>query len=180
MGKGSPGVAFIWAQLSPSSCCASSAQPQYDGSSSFLLFDDESDGEEEEELTDKDEEEEDDSEISGYSVENAFFDEKEDTCAALGEISMNTSVAFLPYMESVFEEVFKLLECPHLNVRKAAHEALGQFCCALHKACQSCPSEPNTAANDVPSSTGRPGPGGDVLHAGGKRGAGAPGGHGRA
>nr|XP_020018519.1 importin-4 isoform X2 [Castor canadensis] len=120
--------------------------PQYDGSSSFLLFDDESNEEEEEELMDDDMEEDDDSEISGYSVENAFFDEKEDTCAALGEISVNTSVAFLPYMESVFEEVFKLLECPHLNVRKAAHEALGQFCCALHKACQSCPSEPNNAA----------------------------------
>ncbi|XP_011383804.1 importin-4 isoform X1 [Pteropus medius] len=120
--------------------------PQYDGSSSFLLFDDESDGEEEEELMDEGEEEEDDSEISGYSVENAFFDEKEDACAALGEVSVNTSVAFLPYMESVFEEVFRLLECPHLNVRKAAHEALGQFCCALHKACQSSPSEPNTAA----------------------------------
>ncbi|XP_073067548.1 importin-4 isoform X6 [Manis javanica] len=118
--------------------------PQQDGSSSFLLFYDESDGEEEEELMD--EEEEDDSEISGYSVENAFFDEKEDACAALGEISVNSSVAFLPYMESVFEEVFKLLECPHPNVRKAAHEAVGQFCCALHKACQSCPSEPNTAA----------------------------------
>ncbi|ELK11218.1 Importin-4 [Pteropus alecto] len=114
--------------------------------SSFLLFDDESDGEEEEELMDEGEEEEDDSEISGYSVENAFFDEKEDACAALGEVSVNTSVAFLPYMESVFEEVFRLLECPHLNVRKAAHEALGQFCCALHKACQSSPSEPNTAA----------------------------------
>ncbi|KAM9645313.1 importin-4 [Trichechus inunguis] len=123
--------------------------PQYDGSSSFLLFDDESDGEEEEELMDEDVEEEEDSEISGYSVENAYFDEKEDTCAALGEISVNTSVAFLPYMESVFEEVFKLLECPHLNVRKAAHEALGQFCCALHKACQSCSSEPTSAALQV-------------------------------
>ncbi|XP_036127630.1 importin-4 [Molossus molossus] len=120
--------------------------PQYDSSSFFLLFDDESDEEEEEELMDGDEEEEDGSEISGYSVENAFFDEKEDACAALGEISVNTSVAFLPYMESVFEEVFKVLECPHLNVRKAAHEALGQFCCALHKACQNCPSEANTAA----------------------------------
>ncbi|XP_008067925.1 importin-4 isoform X2 [Carlito syrichta] len=119
---------------------------QYDGCGSFLLFADESDGEEEEELMDEDVEEEDDSEISGCSVENAFFDEKEDTCAALGEISVNTNVAFLPYMESVFEEVFKLLECPHVNVRKAAHEALGQFCCALHKACQSCPSESNTAA----------------------------------
>ncbi|XP_055293391.1 importin-4 isoform X2 [Moschus berezovskii] len=120
--------------------------PQSDGSHTFLLFDDESSGEEEEELMEDDDEEEDDSEISGYSVGNAFFDEKEDTCAALGEISVNTSVAFLPYMETVFEEVFKLLECPHLNVRKAAHEALGQFCCALHKACQSCPSESNTAA----------------------------------
>lgn len=142
--------------------------PQYDGSRSFLLFDDESDGEEEEELMDKDEEEEEDSEISGYSVENAFFDEKEDACAALGEISVNTSVAFLPYVESVFEEVFKLLECPHLNVRKAAHEALGQFCCALQKACQSCPSEPNTAANNVPSSAGCPGPGAAVLYTGGE------------
>ncbi|XP_037690560.1 importin-4 isoform X2 [Choloepus didactylus] len=120
--------------------------PQYDGSSSFLLFDNESEGEEEEELMDEDVEEDDDSEISGYSVENAFFDEKEDACTALGEISVNASVAFLPYMESVFEEAFKLLECPHPSVRKAAYEALGQFCCALHKAGQSCPSEPNTAA----------------------------------
>lgn len=59
--------------------------PQYDGISSFLLFEDDSEAEEEEELMDEDmEEEEDDSEISGYSVENAFFDEKEDTCTALG------------------------------------------------------------------------------------------------
>ncbi|XP_038165776.1 importin-4 [Arvicola amphibius] len=119
--------------------------PQYDGINSFLLFDDESE-EEEEDLMDDDMEEEDDSEISGYSVENAFFDEKEDTCTALGEISLNASVAFLPYMDSIFDEVFKLLECPHMNVRKAAHEALGQFCCALHKACQRSTSEaPRTA-----------------------------------
>ncbi|XP_035311518.1 importin-4 isoform X1 [Cricetulus griseus] len=120
--------------------------PQYDGISSFLLFDEESEGEEEEDLVDDDMEEEEDSEISGYSVENAFFDEKEDTCTALGEISMNASVAFLPYMDNVFDEVLKLLECPHLSVRKAAHEALGQFCCSLHKACQSNPSEPNKTA----------------------------------
>uniref|UniRef100_A0A8I6ABI2 Importin 4 n=1 Tax=Rattus norvegicus TaxID=10116 RepID=A0A8I6ABI2_RAT len=121
--------------------------PQYDGISSFLLFEDDSEAEEEEELMDEDmEEEEDDSEISGYSVENAFFDEKEDTCTALGEISMNTSVAFLPFMDAIFDEVYKLLECPHMNVRKAAYEALGQFCCALHKACQRGPSDPNNAA----------------------------------
>ncbi|GAB1298904.1 Importin-4 [Apodemus speciosus] len=121
--------------------------PQYDGISSFLLFDDDSEAEEEEELMDEDmEEEEDDSEISGYSVENAFFDEKEDTCTALGEISMNTSVAFLPFMDPIFDEVFKLLECPHMNVRKSAYEALGQFCCALHKACQRSPSDANSTA----------------------------------
>ncbi|XP_055989389.1 importin-4 isoform X2 [Sorex fumeus] len=122
---------------------------QHDSASSFLLFDDddESEGEqEEEELMEEDEPEEDDSEISGYSVENSFFDEKEETCVALGEISVNSSVAFLPYMERVFEEVFRLLECPHVDVRKAAHEALGQFCCSLHRACQSCPSEPNKTA----------------------------------
>lgn len=41
----------------------------------------------------------------------------------------NTRVASRPYMESIFEEVLKALTCPHLSVCKAAHEALGQFCC---------------------------------------------------
>ncbi|XP_072479499.1 importin-4 isoform X1 [Notamacropus eugenii] len=121
--------------------------PLYDTSCSFLLFE-ESEGEEEdeEELMDEDTEEEEDSEISGYNVENAFFDEKEDTCTALGEISVNASVAFIPYMESAFKEVFKLLECPHINVRKSAYETLGQFCCSLHKVSQIIPSEENSFA----------------------------------
>ncbi|XP_020823937.1 importin-4 [Phascolarctos cinereus] len=122
--------------------------PLYDTSSSFLLFD-ESEGEEEdeEELMDEDtEEEEEDSDISGYNVENAFFDEKEDACTALGEISVNASMAFLPYMENAFEEVCKLLECPHINVRKSAYETLGQFCCSLHKVSQTIPSEQNSFA----------------------------------
>lgn len=96
-----------------------SVQAQHDGASSFLLFDDDdSEGEDEEELMEEDDQEEDDSEISGcaegcamgraaglglsrrpergcpaplrYSVENSFFDEKEDTCVALGEISTNS------------------------------------------------------------------------------------------
>ncbi|XP_021058939.1 importin-4 [Mus pahari] len=120
--------------------------PQYDGISSFLLFDDDSETEEEEDLMDEDMEEEgDDSEISGYSVENAFFDEKEDTCTALGEISTNACVAFLPFMDATFDEVYKLLECPHMNVRKSAYEALGQFCCALHKASQRSSSDASSA-----------------------------------
>uniref|UniRef100_A0A6I8P8H9 Importin 4 n=2 Tax=Ornithorhynchus anatinus TaxID=9258 RepID=A0A6I8P8H9_ORNAN len=121
--------------------------PRYEGSGTFLLFEDESEEEADEELMEDDEE--DDSDVSGYSVENAFFDEKEDACSALGEISLNASVAFLPYMDSAFEEVYKLLECPHLNVRKAAHETLGQFCRALHQAAGQCPSEQNGAALQV-------------------------------
>ncbi|ELK26231.1 Importin-4 [Myotis davidii] len=88
------------------SCVPEGLVPQNDSSGSFLPFDDESDGEEVEEGN---------TEISGCSVENAF-DEKGDTCVVLGEISVNVRVALLPYMESVFEEVFKVLECLHLNV----------------------------------------------------------------
>lgn len=79
-------------------------------------------------------------------------------------------------MDAVFDEVYKLLEvswwrphtpvrvgvtlhmpgvhlpssfqCPHMNVRKAAYEALGQFCCALHKACQRSPSDANSAGEE--------------------------------
>ncbi|KAM9066255.1 importin-4 [Sarcophilus harrisii] len=120
--------------------------PLYDTSTPFLLFDEsEEEEEDEEELMDEDtEEEEEDSDISGYNVENAFFDEKEDTCTALGEISVNASIAFLPYMETAFEEVFKLLECPHINVRKSAYENLGRFCHSLYKVSQLIPSEQNT------------------------------------
>lgn len=46
-----------------------------------------------------------------------------------------------------------LFQCPHLNVRKAAHEALGQFCCALQKACQRSPSEASSAGEE-PSAAG--------------------------
>ena len=61
-----------------------------------------------------------------------------------------------------------MLQCPHLSVRKAAHEALGQLCCALHKACQSYPiilqglwgqrvgfpSPPPPLASPIPTHTG--------------------------
>ncbi|XP_053121119.1 importin-4 [Hemicordylus capensis] len=122
-------------------------EPRYGTGSSFLLFDDEEEEAEvegDESLTD--DEEDDDSEITGLSVGNAFMDEKEDSCVALGEIATNASVAFLPFLESSFQEVFKLLECPLINVRKSAFEALGQFCISLHRVCERDPSEPHSAA----------------------------------
>lgn len=44
-----------------------------------------------------------------------------------------------------------------MNVRKAAYEALGQFCCALHKACQRGPSDPNNAGEEAVPEAGSPG-----------------------
>uniref|UniRef100_A0A674I963 Importin 4 n=2 Tax=Terrapene triunguis TaxID=2587831 RepID=A0A674I963_9SAUR len=119
--------------------------PPAGDTSSFLLFEDEEEeaeveGEEDLDGEDDDEEEEE------LSVESAYVDEKEDACAALGEIAVNASVTFLPYLESCVPEVFQLLEFPHLGVRKAAYEALGQFCIALHRVCERDPSEPHAAA----------------------------------
>uniref|UniRef100_A0A8C4YM11 Importin 4 n=1 Tax=Gopherus evgoodei TaxID=1825980 RepID=A0A8C4YM11_9SAUR len=122
--------------------------PPAGGTSSFLLFEDEEEEAEvegEEDLDGEDDEEEEE-ELFGLSVESAYVDEKEDACTALGEIAANASVAFLPYLESCIPGVFQLLEFPHLGVRKAAYEALGQFCIALHRVCERDPSEPHAAA----------------------------------
>ncbi|XP_062916193.1 importin-4 [Mobula hypostoma] len=108
-------------------------------SKTFLLLDDDLD--EDEPITE--EEDEDDADITGFSVENAYLDEKEDACDALGEIAVNTGVAFMPYMESCFEEIFRITDYPHVNVRKSAYEAVGQFCCALYKVAQENPTDQN-------------------------------------
>ncbi|XP_077982824.1 importin-4-like [Glandiceps talaboti] len=76
----------------------------------------------------------DDDEIEGFSVENAYLEEKEDSCNALGEIASNTGVAFIPYLEQCFSEVHKIVDHPASNVRKAAITSVGLFCCSLHKA----------------------------------------------
>ncbi|XP_042330339.1 importin-4 isoform X2 [Sceloporus undulatus] len=122
-------------------------EPSLGTGNSFLLFDDEEEEAEvegDESLTD--DEEEDDSELTGLSVGNVYMDEKEDACVALGEIATAASMAFLPYMENCFQEISKLLECPHIRVRKSAFEALGQFCISFHQLCERDPSEPHAAA----------------------------------
>ncbi|XP_065064233.1 importin-4-like [Rhopilema esculentum] len=79
---------------------------------SFLLEDDlvggEGDGGEE----DDDEE--------GYTVENAYIDEKEDTCNSISEIAEETVEEFLPYIEECFNEVFLFVDDPNVGLRKAA------------------------------------------------------------
>ncbi|XP_074838563.1 importin-4-like isoform X1 [Carettochelys insculpta] len=97
--------------------------PPPEDSSSFLLFE---------------EEEEEEAEVEG----DEDLDELEDDTDEEEEFG----VAFLPYLESCLPEVCRLLEFPHPSVRKAAYEALGQFCVALQRVCERDPSEPHAAA----------------------------------
>ncbi|XP_060111390.1 importin-4 [Heteronotia binoei] len=122
-------------------------EPQCSTGSSFLLFDDEEEEAEvegEENLSD--DEVEDYLELTGVCVRNSFMDEKEDACISLGDLALHSSVAFLPFMDTCFQEIFKMLECFFLGVRKSAFSALGHFCIGLHKVCEHDPSEPNRAA----------------------------------
>uniref|UniRef100_A0A672T749 Importin 4 n=1 Tax=Sinocyclocheilus grahami TaxID=75366 RepID=A0A672T749_SINGR len=81
-----------------------------------------------------------------FSVENAYIDEKEDACDALGEIAFNTGVAFQPFLESSFQQVYELHDFPHEDVRRAAFGAMGQFCRAQHKVWKENPTEANHQA----------------------------------
>jgi hypothetical protein len=94
-------------------------------------------------LSDDDEDEEEDIDVASsssadsthcrYSVENSYNEEKEQACLALREICINTGSSFLPYIEKSFEEIFKLINYPQDDIRKASVDALLQFCIALHK-----------------------------------------------
>uniref|UniRef100_A0AAR2KN33 TOG domain-containing protein n=1 Tax=Pygocentrus nattereri TaxID=42514 RepID=A0AAR2KN33_PYGNA len=86
-----------------------------------LLDDDDDDDEEEDSVLEEDGENEVDN-VAGFSVENAYIDEKEDASSAF------------------------LLFFPHEDVRKAAFGAMGQFCRAQHKVWQENPTEANHKA----------------------------------
>ncbi|XP_020296536.1 importin-4-like [Pseudomyrmex gracilis] len=89
---------------------------------------------EEENIEQSDNEEEyDDEEIEGYSVENSYIEEKEESVIALKDIAENTGEAFLPYLQRSFEEIFKLINYPQDDIRKASMEALVQFCINFSK-----------------------------------------------
>lgn len=48
-------------------------------------------------------------------------------------IFLNRREAFLPYLERSFEEIFKLMNYPQEDIRKASIEALLQFCINFSK-----------------------------------------------
>uniref|UniRef100_A0A674NIH0 Importin 4 n=1 Tax=Takifugu rubripes TaxID=31033 RepID=A0A674NIH0_TAKRU len=116
----------------------------------FVLLDDDDDDDDEEE-TDMENLLEDDTEadlqdVAGFSVENAYTDEKVDACEALGEIAFNTGAAFQPFLESIFLQVYEMRDYPHDDVRQAAFGAMGQFCRAQHQAWKDSPTEANHQA----------------------------------
>lgn len=76
---------------------------------------------------------EDDDDDDAYQVENDFVYEKEEAIIALKDFAAHTGAAFAPYMQTAFENVYKVIEHPQDIVRKAAIEALCVFIAALHK-----------------------------------------------
>ncbi|CAK6951906.1 importin-4 [Scomber scombrus] len=116
----------------------------------FVLLDDDDDDDHNEEEKDsdflEDETETDIHDIAGFSVENAYIDEKEDACDALGEIALNTGAVFQPFLESSFQQVYEMRDFPHEDVRRAAFGAMGQFCRSQHKVWTENPNEANHLA----------------------------------
>uniref|UniRef100_I3KB44 Importin 4 n=1 Tax=Oreochromis niloticus TaxID=8128 RepID=I3KB44_ORENI len=114
----------------------------------FVLLDDDDDDNEEKDTEDflEDDKETDIHDVAGFSVENAYIDEKEDACEALGEIAFNAGVAFQPFLESSFQQVYEMRDFPHEDVRRAAFGAMGQFCRAQHKVWKENPTEANHQA----------------------------------
>ncbi|XP_057291886.1 importin-4-like [Hydractinia symbiolongicarpus] len=98
---------------------------------SFLVEDDVDEDISTDDNNDDDDEDEDG--IAGYSVENAYMEEKEDTINSLAEITENVGNAMMPFIEEIFKEIFLLIEYPHSNVRKASVTAGCRLCVALHK-----------------------------------------------
>lgn len=96
----------------------------------FPVYEDLSDDDAEEDIENS-ESSDDDCDVSCFNVENAFMEEKEEACQALGELARQAGIAFMPYMDQCFEEVLKMVQFPHSDIRRTAIDALAQFCISL-------------------------------------------------
>ncbi|XP_017862293.1 PREDICTED: importin-4-like isoform X1 [Drosophila arizonae] len=76
---------------------------------------------------------EDDDDEEAYQVENDYVFEKEEAILALKELAMNTGSAFAPYLQTSFENVYKVIEHQQENIRKSAIEAIAAFVSSLYK-----------------------------------------------
>lgn len=94
----------------------------------FLEFDNEEEEDTEEVGNVSQESLEDDQDIEGYTVENAYLEEKEDICNAIGEIAENVGVHFIPFIDDCFKEINVLTEHSTVAVRKSSTVALSRLC----------------------------------------------------
>ncbi|KAA0186843.1 hypothetical protein HAZT_HAZT008260 [Hyalella azteca] len=78
-------------------------------------------------------EEEEDLDVAGYSVENIFLEEKEDTCVALRELAESCGEGFVPFIPRIAQDVFDLVAYPNEDVRQAALVTMTHFVIALSK-----------------------------------------------
>lgn len=97
----------------------------------FPVYEDLSDNPEDEEDIENSDSEVEDLDVSAFNVENAFMEEKEEACLALGELARQAGIAFMPYMDQCFEEVHKMIQFPYNDIRRTAIDALAQFCISL-------------------------------------------------
>lgn len=112
------------------------ARPSDSGNPGFELFDDLEDSDDETADIDTccpDDISDDGIDDEGYAVENAYLEEKEDTCVALAELAENIGPAFMPYLERCFTEVSKMADYPAPDVQKAGLTCLGQLTVVLFK-----------------------------------------------
>ncbi|KOX69401.1 Importin-4 [Melipona quadrifasciata] len=109
--------------------------PQFkqDEISTFPVYEEVSENEDEDIENTDNEDDGDDGDVAGYSVENAYIEEKEEAILALKEIAEHTGEAFLPYLGKSFEETFKLTNYPQEDIRRAVIDALLQFCINFSK-----------------------------------------------
>ncbi|CAG5114577.1 unnamed protein product, partial [Candidula unifasciata] len=106
----------------------------YKNESDCVTVFDEEDFNEDDDLETENGDDEEDYKLEGISVENAYLDEKEDACCALGELAYNTGPAFFPLLQKSYAEVVDLVNYPAVGIKKAAFSTLCQLCLCVHEA----------------------------------------------
>ncbi|XP_043063689.1 importin-4 isoform X2 [Drosophila ficusphila] len=77
--------------------------------------------------------EDDEEDLDCYQVENDYVIEKEEAIMALREFAANTGSAFAPYLQSAFENVYKVIDHQQDEIRKACVDAICGFIIAVNK-----------------------------------------------
>lgn len=64
---------------------------------------------------------------------NSFLDEKEEAVLALKQLAEFSGPAFVPYITTCFENIYKLLDHSNEDIRKSALEAVAQFIVSMNQ-----------------------------------------------